>query len=224
MNLIYKFCLLVSAICIYRNGVAQSINWNSLNTSQQIVTSEIGWDYGVVFGIGYSWKPIPNTQLLLHFNFSVPTGNNLLDDYRAKIGGQLLILNKTHMKCSMSFAGVYRRYSNPLVRILNLGSEIMGTMGLYKDSWFIAAELSLDNALFTHFNHTKIFRNTNFLEVNDGWYSSITNGNFFFGIQIGASFMTSDCIINLGKVVAMDFRSSPLIPYHLKLTYNYRIN
>lgn len=209
---------------IYQKGMTQTVNWNALEDTKHIITAGIGWDYSVSYSLGYAYQLKTKVPIMLTTNFSIPSGEKLLDDFKTKIGGQILLLNKSNLKGSITFNGIYRRYANPLVRLQNFGGELKGTFGYFKPKWFVAGEVGFDKAIVTHFKHSETFKETIFSHVKDGWYEPSTGGNFQYGIQTGCSFNKSDIILNIGMVTTQDFKTTPLIPYNLMLGYNHRIN
>jgi hypothetical protein len=224
MKKIKTLMLIMILFCICKKGIAQTLNWNTLENSKHIIAAGIGWDYSVSYSLGYAYQVQAKTPLLLTANFSIPSGENLLDDFKTKVGAQLLLLNKANLKGSIGLNGIYRSYENPLVRLQNFGAELKGTVGYYKTRWFVAGEVGFDKAIVTHFRHSQTFEETIFPDVKDGWYEPTSGGNFQYGIQTGYSFKKSDVTFNIGKVTTQDFKTSPLIPYYLTLGFNYRIN
>jgi hypothetical protein len=224
MKTIKVLIVFILAIFIYQKATAQTINWNALEDSKHIVNVGVGWDYSVSYSLGYAHHLKTKMPLVLSANFSIPSGERLLDDFKTKIGGQILLLNKTNFKGILGLNGIYRRYENPLVRMQNFGSELKGTFGYYKSKWFVAGELGFDKAIVTHFKHSELFKETIFSDVKDGWYEPATGGNFQYGIQTGFSFSKSDITLNIGMVTTQDFKTTPLIPYYLIFGYNYRID
>ena len=223
MKTIRILIAIILPFCIYQNGFAQTLNWNALEDTKHIITAGIGWDYSVSYSLGYAYQLKTKVPVILNANFSIPSGEKLLDDFKTKIGGQVLLLNKTSWKGSIALNGIYRRYENPLVRLKNFGSELKGTFGYYRPKWFVAGEVGLDKAIVTHFNHSETFKETIFQDVKDGWYEPATGGNFTYGIQTGYSFKKSDIIFNIGMVTTQDFKTTPLIPYYLMFGYNHRL-
>lgn len=209
---------------IYQKGIAQTLNWNALQDSKHIITAGIGWDYSISYSLGYAYQLKTKVPIVLTTNSSIPSGEKLLDDFKTKIGGQILLLNKSNLKGSITFNGIYRRYENPLVRLQNFGSELKGTLGYFKPKWLVAGEVGFDKAIVTHFKHTETFKETFFSDVKDCWYDPSTGGNLIYGIQTGYSFNKSDITFNIGMVTTQDFKTTPLIPYYLMLGYNHRIN
>jgi len=214
----------VLPLFICQKGMAQTFNWNALQDSKHIITAGIGWDYSISYSLGYAYQLKTKVPIVLTTNFSIPSGEKLLDDFKTKIGGQVLILNKSNLKGSISVNGIYRRYENPLVILQNFGIELKGTFGYYKPKWFVVGEVGFDKAIVTHFKHSKTFKETIFTDVKNGWYEPSTGGNFQYGIQTGYSFNKSDITLNIGMLTTQDFKTTPLIPYYLILGYNHRIN
>lgn len=204
-------------------GMAQTLNWNSLDETKHIIHAGAGWDYSLSFILGYGYQVNTRLPLLLNASFSIPSGETLLDDSKAKLGSQLLVLNKPNFKGSIALNALYRRYENPLVRLQNVGAEMKGAVGYYKSTWFIAGEIGFDKAIVTHFRHSDAYRENIYSEVEDGWFDPASGGNFLYGFQTGYSFAKSDLTLNLGKVTTQDFKSAPLIPFYFMIGYNYRI-
>jgi hypothetical protein len=223
---ISKSILFAVILCVFSiQAFSQSVNWASLKSEQkQILNINAGWDYGLVFGAGYSYQLKTKLPVLLNITYSFPSGKKLFDDFKTKIGGLIRLYSISNFQFSASIHGIYRRYENPLVRLQNFGSEMTGVVGYYKPKWFVAGEVGFDKAIVTHFKHSQSFKNNIYANVKDGWYEPATGGNFKYGIQAGYSFKGSDIIVNIGKVLTQDFKTTPLIPYYLQLGYNYKIN
>lgn len=224
MKVIKILIAIILPFFIYQKGMAQTLNWNALQDSKHIITAGIGWDYSISYSLGYAYQLKTKVPIVMTTNFSIPLGEKLLDDFKTKIGGQILILNEPNLKGSIALNGIYRRYENPLVRLKNFGSELKGTLGYYKPKWFVAGEVGFDKAIVTHFKHSETFKETIFTDVKDGWYEPSTGGNFQYGIQTGYSFNKSDITLNIGMLTTQDFKTTPLIPYYMMLGYNHRIN
>lgn len=210
-------------IAVSHSVYAQTMNWNSLGESKHIINVGVGWDHSLSYSVGYAHRIKSEMPFIFSANFSIPSGDNLVDDFKIKTGGQLVVLNKGNFKGSVSLHGIFRRYENPLVRLVNFGSEMQGIFGYYKSRYFIAGEFGFDKAIVTHFKHSELFRENIYSKVTDGWYEPSTGGNFNYGFQTGYSFDKYDLTLNLGKVVTQDFKTTPLIPYYLMLGFNYKL-
>jgi hypothetical protein len=218
-----KIIILVASLnLIALQSFSQSVNWASLKSdNKHIVQINAGFDYGLVYGLGYSHKLKSKMPILLDASYSFPSGGKLFDDFKTKIGGQARLYSIRNFQFSASIHGIYRRYENTLVSLQNFGSEMTGVIGYYKPKWFVAGEVGFDKAIVTHFKHSENFRN-NFPEAHDGWYEPSTGGNFHYGLQTGYSFKNSDLTLKIGKFITQDFKTTPLIPYYLQLGYNYK--
>lgn len=223
MNSIKLIILVITLVLCIEQSNGQTINWNALKDTGHLLHFGVGWDYSMSFNSGYAYKVKTKLPLFLMANFSMPSGNKVLDDFKTKIGGQILLHNGENMKGSIYLSGVFRKYANELVRIFNFGSEMKGTFGYYKPKWFLAGEIGFDKAIATHFKHSDIYKNTINPEVADGWLEPATGGNFYYGLQTGYSSRKYDITLNIGRVTTQDFKTSPLIPYYLLLGFNYKI-
>lgn len=201
---------------------AQIFNWNAVENTRHIVNIGVGLDYSVSYNAGYSYKLNTKTPVVLTTSFSLPSGELILDDFKSKIGGQLLIINNPHFKGGVAINGIFRRFENPLVRLLNFGSETKANFGYYGLKWFIAAEIGFDKAIVSHFKHSDYYKENYYEDVKDGWYEPSTGGNLQYGLQTGYSFKKSDITLSLGKVVAQDFKTNPTLPFYMGLGYNFR--
>lgn len=216
--------LLVLLTCFNIRGYAQVINWGSLENSDHIISAGFEWDYSVSYSLGYAYRINTETPILLRGKFSVPSGENVVDDFKTMVGAEVVVLDHSRIKASISAQAVYRRYENPLVRMMNFGSYFNCAIGYYHSSWFIAGEISFDNAIVSNLKHSESFRQTIFSDVKDGWYQPTNAGNFLYGVQVGYSLGKSDLTLNLNLVTTQDYSTTPLIPYYLRLGYNYRFD
>ncbi len=118
---------------------AQTLNWNTVENTRHIVTIGMGWDYSLSYHVGYAYNLNIELPLVLATNFSVPSGETLLDDFKAKIGGQIVLLDRSNIKGTVMLNGIYRRFESPMVRLQNFGGEMKGSFGYYKSNWFVGS-------------------------------------------------------------------------------------
>jgi hypothetical protein len=220
LNIIIMLILFV--FCLQKVN-AQVINWNTLGTTKHTITANFGLDYSISYGLGYGYKLDTKLPIVINANVSIPSGETLLDDFKIKFGGQIRLLKISNFMGALAIYGIYRRHETELMRLQNFGSDMKGTFGYYKSRWFTSAEIGFDKAIVTNFKHTQKFKDEIYADVVDGWYEPTTGGNFYYGLQTGYSFNKVDITINLGKVVSQDFKTSPLLPFYLKLGINYRL-
>ncbi len=203
---------------------SQTANWESLQEEQKhILNINTGWEYSFVFGLGYGYHLKTKLPIIVEASFSLPSGENFLDDFKIKIGGQINLYQINHFRFNASVHGIYRRYENPLITLQNFGADATAIIGYYKPKWFVAGEFGFDKAIVTHFKNSDIYKDA-YPDVKDGWYEPTTGGNINYGLQGGYSFNRSDITLRLGKVITQDFKTEPLIPFYLQLGYNLKLN
>ncbi len=224
MKTIIKTALIILiSIVIHGKVCAQNINWQSLKAEDKhILNISSGFEYGIIYGIGYGYQIISRLPVVLDLEYSFPSGKNLTDDFKSKIGGKVRLLEIKNFQFSVNIQGVYRRYENSLVRMQNFGSDLSGTVGYYRSKWFVAGECGFDKAIVTHLMHSQSYRDI-FPEVKNGWYSPPSGGNFYYGLHTGFSFKQHDIYLKAGKIITQDFKTKPMVPYFAQLGYNLRL-
>ena len=160
--------------------------------------------------------------MIANVEFSTPSGENLLDDLKAKVGVQINWVEVNHFQFSTKVHGVFRRYENNFVRAVDFGSEIAGVLGYYRKGWFAAGEVGFDKAIITHFKHTPSYRDQ-FPGVSDGWFGPATGGNFYYGAQAGVSINSQDLFVRAGKLLTQDFKTTPRVPYYAQIGYSIKM-
>lgn len=65
------------------NANAQTINWSTLQKDQtHIISVNTALDYGVNYGVGYSYQISSKLPILLNASFSLPSGRIIPDDFK----------------------------------------------------------------------------------------------------------------------------------------------
>lgn len=200
---------------------AQSFNWGNLNPERPLTLQlSAGLEHGIVFGTGITTlQNFPLFPVVSQVEFSVPYGEDILDDFKIKLGGQINWWHSGSWNFSTKIQGVFRRYQQEFVRLVNFGSDLGGTFGYYRPHGFIAAEVGFDKAIVTHFKHAEVYY-TIHPEVVDGWYEPSTGGNFYYGIQTGLSLSRIELVVRAGKMLPQDFRTELLFPLYAQLGLN----
>ncbi len=207
-------CLLAGLLLIQETGSSQSINWARLQpTEKNLFSAHVGFEYAFAYGLGYARQIETRMPTLVMVEISQPAGENLFDDFKTKVGAQVRIIQYNHVQVSARIQGVFRRYQNDYVRLLNFGSDMGITAGYYSSRWFAAAEIGFDKAIVTHFKHSEALR-ADFPGIRDGWYKPATGGNLYLGINTGFSFRKTDITLRLGRVIQQDFQTNPTIPFY----------
>lgn len=217
-NLKYK--LLIAGLATVFTTNAQVLNWASLRKDQKhIININAAADYALTYGAGYGYQLKSKLPVVLSASYSFPSGGNISDDFKTKIGGQTRWLKTGDFYFSAKLQGIFRRFENSYARLLNFGSDMSATAGYYKHRWFVSGELGFDKAIVTHFKHFDSYK-ANFPGVKDGWYDPSTGGNLYYGLQTGYSFKKKDVYLKAGKLTEQDFRSSPMLPFYAELGIN----
>ena len=221
MKKIISILIVLSVLMIPYTNQAQQINWRTFKDNKtHILNINMGWEYGMTGGIGYGQKLKTTLPVVLNMEYSSPFGKQLFDDFKTKLGGQAEVLKINNFSASVKAYGIFRRYENDLVRLLNFGSEFSTNVGYYKTKWYVAGEFGFDKAIVTHIKNTEVMKN-NYPGIQDGWYIP-TGGNFFYGIISGYSFKSNDVYIKVGKSSTQDFTTAPTIPFYLQVGFNRR--
>jgi hypothetical protein len=224
--------VLIVALLFNKNiSFSQTLNWASLQKEQRnIINANAGYDFAFTYGIGYgrilnAKFPLLKTTfpIVLGVEHSQPAGKNLVDDFKTKLGGQIRLYEINNFHFTAKVQGLFRRFENDYVRLLNFGSDMSAIVGYYKPKWFVSGEFGFDKAIVTHFKHSDMFKE-NFPSVKNGWYEPATGGNFYYGLQTGFSLKANDITLKVGKVVQQDFKTDPTIPYYFQLGYSRRFN
>ena len=203
---------------------SQNINWENLKKEEtHILNINAGWDYSFVYGLSYGYHLKTKMPIILESSISLASGEVIFDDFKAKIGGQINVYQIENFRFNAAIHGIYRKYGNPIVTLQNFGADASTTIGYYKSKWFVSGEFGFDKAIVTHFKHSEIYKEV-YPDVKNGWYEPTTGGNFNFGIQGGYSFNKSDLSLRAGKVMAQDFKTTPLITFYLQLGYSYKLD
>ena len=214
--------IIVSFFIVVNLSHAQTLNWASLEKEQRHLTNlTIGLDYGLTLGVGYGYQLKTTLPFVLGAEYSLPSGKNIGDDFKTRIGGQIRWFKVGDFYFSTKVQGVFRRYKNNYVRLNNFGGDFSGVIGYYKPKWFIAGEVGFDKAIVTHFKHTELM-NENFA-AKDGWYNPTTGGNFYYGLQSGFSRRSHDLTIKAGKIITQDFKTESLLPFYVQIGYNFKL-
>lgn len=201
---------------------AQTLNWASLQKEQRhIANTNLGLDYGITLGLSYGYQLRTKLPIVLGAEYTLPSGKNIGDDFKTKVGGQVRWVRVGGFQFSTKVQGVFRRFENNYVRLNNFGSDLSGIMGYYKPKWFLAGEVGFDKAIVTHFKHSDIMKEN--FATKDGWYNPATGGNFYYGLQSSFSWRNHDLTLKAGKIVTQDFRTKPILPFYVQLGYNLKI-
>lgn len=200
----------------FSKGFSQMLNWRNLKKDQRhIVNIHSGIEHGLIFGVGYGYRLNSKLPIVLNATYSFPGGEFIFDDFKTMVGGQVKFYQVGSFLFSGAFHGIFRRYENDFATLLNFGTDFSLAVGYYKPKWYAGIEGSFDKAIVTHFKHTNSYRELYPL-VKNGWYEPPTGGNFYYGLQTGFSVKNVEIYLRLGKIVAQDFQTKPILPFSIQ--------
>ncbi len=198
-------------------GFSQNINWRSLQHEQpNLISLNLGYDFGLTTQIGYYRYLNSKNPILLGADYSFPMGENLMDDFKLRFGGQIEVYEINGFSVTAKVLGNMRRYETARVRMASFGSEFSVLVGYYKPTWHVAGEFGFDKSIITHLEHSDTMRDV-FPGIKDGWYIP-SGGHFFYGIQgsktLGKTFELS---LRAGFTNAEGKDEDALLPYYGQL-------
>jgi hypothetical protein len=195
----------------------QIVNWRSMQKDQRnIVQFDFGYDYGVTtqleYGRAFNWlRPV-----ILTFDYSFPMGEDLADDFKVRLGGQVEVLQIDGFSATLKLMGSLRRYENPMARIVSFGSDFALLTGYYSSTWHAAGEIGFDKSIVSHLKHSDIMR-SNFPAIRDGWYIP-SGGHYYYGIQAGKTLGETYALsLRLGTTDAQLDDEDAAVPYYVQL-------
>ena len=219
-NIKFIFSIAVLFAASVSNG--QTFNWGNLKPERpHIFNINASSDYALTYGIGYNYQLRSKLPIILNAEYSFPSGDNITDDFKTKIGGQIDWFQTGNFHFITKIHGIFRRYENDYARLLNFGSDLSGIVGYYKSNWFVAGEIGFDKAIVTHFRHSDLYK-SNYPDIEDGWYEPATGGNFYYGIQAGYSKKKFDIYVKAGKLTEQDLKTAPLLPFYGQAGVNFK--
>lgn len=198
-------------------SVSQTINWKSLGEDQRnIVQLNFGYDYGVTAQAGYGRLFTLIRPVLVGVDFSIPMGQNLVDDFKTKLGAQIEVAETGGFSATVRIFSLFRRYENDLVRIVSFGADLGAVAGYYSSTWHAAGEFGFDKSIVSHLKHSDIMRSY-FPRIRDGWYIP-SGGHFYYGIQGGKTLGERlDLTLRAGVTDAQHNDEQAIVPYYLQL-------
>jgi hypothetical protein len=181
-------CVLALLVLGARNAAAQ-FNVARFDGAANRVYASFGSDPALVTTLGYS-RVVPVMGHRFQLGGEVAVGATGFDvrDSRARLGVQTSIVSTGPLHLTGSAAFVTRTTENSVYRGLNFGADVGGTVGVYRNRWFVAGEAGFDKAIITHIRHTDWYRDNFYPGARDGWY--LTGGGtarygFAAGVAIG---------------------------------------
>ncbi|MBS1543440.1 MAG: hypothetical protein JST14_07395 [Bacteroidetes bacterium] len=198
---------------------AQTLNWHNIDgVKKNLVSVNAGWDYANTIGLAYTRVVMTKMPIALSGQFSKPAGNDLLDDFKSKLGGQIRLITAGNFAVAASVYGNYRQYQSSMAKLQSFGCELTAIGGYYRAHWFLAMEFGFDKAIATRIRGSDWMKQ-NFPSSKDGWYVP-TAGNFLFALQAGGSIKNVDLFLRAGQVTDQNFKSSAQVPFMAQVGVN----
>ncbi len=200
---------------------SQNINWTAgSELPKQMIYNNFGYDFGMTIQLGYASRLNTKRPILLAADLSLPMGKNSVDDFKLRVGGQVLLHRRNDFSLSAKAYGSLRRHETTLVRMHSFGSEIGLLFGYNQPSWHLAAEAGFDKSIITHLEHSARLQE-NYKDISNGWFIP-SGGNFYYGFQasrkMGKRFELS---LRLGATRAQKKDENALLPYYGQIALAY---
>jgi len=195
----------------------QNINWRSLREDQHnLLQLNFGYDYGVTAEAGYYRTFTMFRPASIGLDISVPMGNDLFDDFKTRLGGQIEVLEVGGFSATVRFSSVFRRYESELVKISSFGADYAVIAGYYSPTWSVSGEFGRDKAITSRLKHSDLMKES-FPGIKDGWYVP-TGGHWFYGFHGGKTLgETLDLYLKVGATEAQENDENAAIPYYLQM-------
>jgi hypothetical protein len=208
---------LIALMAVSQAALSQNVNWKSLRQDQHnLLQLNVGYDYGFTTQLGYARTITMLRPAMVGLDFSIPMGNDLLDDFKVRLGGQIEVLEFNGFSVTVRIASVFRKYQSSLVSVVGFGSDFAIVTGYYAPTWSIGGEFGFDKAITTRFKHSAQMK-AKFPDIKDGWYVP-TGGHYYYGVQGGKTLgETLDLNLRIGATSAQFHDQNAMIPYYLQL-------
>jgi len=201
---------------------AQDVNFRALDNTKHLVSAHVGGDYGTYYGVSYGYVlKTRYTPLIVGTEFTLPFGNDVLDDWKWKTSVQGEVWRRENFSLVLKPSVIFRRYESTMARMYNVGADVSLNFGYVQPKWGVVAVVNFDKAIATHIKNGLL--KEYYPEIKDGWYVA-TGGNFKFGARLQYSFGTWDTFVTVGKQFGQNFEDNPTLPYFAEVSVQKRIN
>lgn len=202
---------------------SQNINWATpIKNNKSLVYLNFGYDFGVTTQIGYAKMLNTKRPIMLLSDFSRPMGNDILDDFKLRVGGQAMIYEMNSIKLSTKLFANLRRHQTSLVRMASFGAEASLTAGYYKPRWHVAAEFGFDKSIANHLKNSESLVE-NYPDIQDGWLIS-SGGQYFYGVQLGKNIgQKIELSLRIGGTNAQSDHENALLPNYTQVGLVYKL-
>ncbi len=125
-------------------------------------------------------------------------------DFRVRMQALTSIVHWRSLRLTGSTTFIARGTDNSIYRGFNLGTDLTGTLGLYRSGWFLAGEFGLDKAGLTHLTHSDWYRTHFYPDAKDGWYRD-PGGTIHYGLAAGLAVGRAELLLRCGALRTEQF-------------------
>jgi hypothetical protein len=175
--------ILLSAL-LARDAASQ---WNveRFDDNRNRIYTTFGLDPALVTSVGYGRVVrLGGHNFQLAGDAAVAATGFDANDFRGRLGVHTSLLRARSLHLTGSATFVARGTENAIFRGFNFGTDVAGTLGVYRRGWFAAGEVGFDKAIITHLTHSAWYRQNYYPDARDGWYLD-AGGTYRFGATGG---------------------------------------
>lgn len=190
----------------------------------QSITAGVEAEAGTLFTVGYQHSVYLKSiarDISFHANVTVPSGKDLFNDLRIRIGARTFLSPDDGLNVSAGMAITGIRSSNHLLTATGFGLDVTLTAGYYGSAWFAAAETGVDRTFLANISFTDYYRDYFFGAARDGWYRN-TAGNIHLGVRGGIRTGRAELGIRTGLQTTLELESR-VLPFYAGLWAGYRL-
>ena len=191
---------------------------------EQTISASIEAEAGTLFTVGYqrSFHVEPlGKNIGVFASATIPSGDELFNDLRIKLGGQTFLLPENGYTISAGIALTGIHSDNDLLSATGFGLDLILTAGYYGSAWFTAAEAGMDRTFIANIRFTDYYREYYYEGARDGWYDH-TAGNLRLGIRGGIRAGRTELALRTGLQTTLALNNR-VLPFYAGLSAGYRL-
>lgn len=191
---------------------------------EHCISAGIEAEAGMLFSVGYqrSFHVEPLRKNIGVFaNATIPSGDELLNDLRIKLGAQTFLLPENGYTISAGIALTGIHSNNDLISATGFGLDLILTAGYYGSAWFAAAEAGMDRTFISSITFTDYYREYFYEGARDGWYDN-TAGNLRLGARGGIRTGRTELALRTGLQTTLALNNR-VLPFYAGLSAGYRL-
>ena len=219
MKATYISILLLITVAISTTQ-AQDVNFRALNSSKHLISAHARVDVATNYGFSYGYIFRNRlTPIVIGTEFTVPFGNEILDDWKWKTSIQAEVYKWRNFSVVFKPAFSWRRFETPLAIMQNFRADLSLTAGYSTTTWGLMAVAGFDKSIATRIKHGLLA--DYYPGIKDGWYGQ-GGGNFRFAARAHVTVNSWGAFLTAGKQFGQDFEDNPTIPFYTELSLQKR--